>query len=169
VPQPGDDVVLGTLPVAPPIAIADLLANDIDPGGGSLTLHDVDEQTVRGLNIVRSGAWLLLGDLPPGTRSDAFTYTVANEAGRTASAQVVVRLTPIVVGTSSLVSITREANGIRIRFAGIVGHTYRLEFSASLTPGGWTTQDSATVDSTGYAEFFAPVTGVGGFFRTASP
>ena len=107
------------------------------------------------------------------TQSDAFTYTVVNEAGKTASARVLLRITPQGGEPANVLRITREANGIRIVFAGVIGRSYRLEFSpsmrASLSPQGWTTVYSTTVGPSGYVEFLAPLTGTGGFFRTATP
>ncbi len=169
VPVAADDLVTERLPLAPKIAIAELLANDVDPLGGELTLADVDSQTLRGVKITRSGPWLLLEQLPAETTSDAFSYRVGNASGLTAPAQVVVRLQPDTSPSSNILGIDMLQDGIRIRFAGIPGRTYQVQFSPPGSTFEWMTLGTATVRSDGTGEFLAPLLDSGGFFRTAAP
>ncbi|MGE3309576.1 MAG: hypothetical protein AB7O66_06355 [Limisphaerales bacterium] len=151
------------------IPVSEIVGNDTDPSNAPLELTGVDATTGRGVTVTRSGSWVLLGNLPPDVRSDAFEYEVANPAQKSARARVVIRLTPDEAPTSNLLGVTPENGGIRIRFAGIPGRTYRIQFSAS-PPGGWNTLGQTQVGPDGLATFLAPApVGGAGFYRTAYP
>ncbi len=151
------------------IPVSQIVGNDTDPSNGELELTSVDASTGRGVTVTRSGSWVLLGNLPVDVRSDAFEYEAANAAGKSSRARVVIRLTPDEAPTSNLLAVTPENGGIRIRFAGIPGRTYRIQFSAS-PPGGWGTLGQTQVGPDGLATFLAPApVGGAGFYRTAYP
>ncbi|MGH9037792.1 MAG: cadherin-like domain-containing protein, partial [Acidimicrobiia bacterium] len=68
----------------------DLLANDRDPDGGPLTLRSVGAGT-RGTATVVGNA-VLYRPNPDVSGSDSFSYTVADNAGETATGRVVVSI-----------------------------------------------------------------------------
>jgi hypothetical protein len=106
--------------------------------------------------------------LPSEVASDAFHYTVVNGTGRTDSRESSAARArrPDV----NLLETTLLENGIRLRFAGIPGRTYRIEFSPSVSPPAWSTLGQARVQPDGTATFLGPApVGGGGFYRTAYP
>lgn len=170
VPRAFDDEVEGRPGKPLKIPVSLLLGNDVDPAGAPLTAVSVQSQTGRAVPVTQSGDWILVGNLPTGVLSDAFEYEVANPSLRTARARVVIRILNDEAPTSNLLGVTSEAGGVRLRFAGIPGRTYRIQFSPSLTPPGWSTLGQATIGNDGLGSFLAPASvGGSGFYRTAYP
>jgi uncharacterized protein YjbI with pentapeptide repeats len=169
VPTAVDDSVEG-LPGKPlKIAVSALLANDLDPAAAPLVVSGVQAATGRGAAVTLSGAWVLIGNLPTGVRSDAFEYEIANPGQKTSRARVVIRLKPDEAPSSNLLGATAEDGRLRLRFVGIPGRTYRVQFSTS-PPGGWETLGQTKVGPDGIATFLAPApVGDAGFYRTAYP
>jgi hypothetical protein len=169
VPTAVDDSVEG-LPGKPlKIAVRSLLSNDRDPADASLVVSGVQATTGRGVAVTLAGAWVLLGNLPTGVRSDAFEYEISNPGQKTSRARVVIRLNPDEAPSSNLLGATTEDGRLRLRFIGIPGRTYRVQFSTS-PPGGWETLGQTLVGPDGIATFLAPApVGNSGFYRTAYP
>jgi hypothetical protein len=169
VPTAVDDLVEG-LPGKPlKIAVSSLISNDLDPANAPLSVTGVQATTGRGIPVTLSGAWVLIGNLPVGIRSDAFEYEIANPGQKTSRARVVVQLKPDEAASSNLLGATPENGRLRLRFAGIPGRTYRVQFSTS-PPGGWDTLGQTRVGPDGIATFLAPApVGAAGFYRTAYP
>ncbi len=170
VPTAVDDLLEGRPGLPLKIPIASLLTNDIDPAGGSLDIASVTPTTGRGASITRSGSWLLLANLPQGVQADAFEYVVTNAAGKTDTARVVIRLLADEAPTSNILSATPEGDGLRLRFAGIPGRRYRIQFHPGPPPAAWTVIGQAQIGPDGLGSFLAPApVGGSGFYRTAYP
>lgn len=169
VPSAAADVVIGRAGLPLKIAKASLLANDTDPEGGPLTLDLVDATTIRATPISNGGAWLLIPSLSATSKTDTFRYRVRDPEGKTATGKVTIRIEPDEEPTSNLLGATPEGAALRLRFAGIPGRTYRIQYSPGLTAPVWTTIGSATVGPDGTAGFLAPILGGTGFYRTVHP
>jgi hypothetical protein len=169
VPTARADVIVGRSGEPLKIAIADLIANDTDPDGGQLTLATFDATTGRGIPVTRSGAFLLLPELTTASSSDAFEYTVADPQGNKASARAVIRVLPDNTPSSNLLGLSVSDGMVHLRFAGIPGRRYRIEFSGSLITPQWFNLGSALVAPDGTATFTAPDVGIAGFYRTVNP
>jgi len=169
VPTAVDDEFEGRPAKPLKIPVSSLVANDLDPSGAPLVVKSVQATTGRGVSVTLAGAWVLLGNLPTGIRSDAFDYEVANPGQKSSRARVVIRLNPDEAPSSNLLGVTTAGGRLRLQFMGIPGRTYRVQFSIS-PPGGWETLGQARVGPDGVATFLAPApVGESGFYRTAYP
>src|SRR4029453_16558845 len=103
----------------------------VDPENGPLELTAFDAMTYHGAAVTRSGGWLFVSKIPA-QGSDAFAYSIEDNAGQVASATVFLRGVPDTALTANLLAVTVESGGVRIRFAGIPNRTYRIEFTPAL-------------------------------------
>ena len=133
-PIAGTDT-LGTVENTPVTApAAKLLANDADPGGNPLSVTGVSPTSSQAGTVVLNGG-LLTYTPPPGfTGSDSFTYTIANGFGGTAIGIVGVTVSRADGSSLNVVSLERTLDGFLVRFAGIPGDAYLIQFTDSLAP-----------------------------------
>ena len=123
------------------------------------------------------GAVSLLNDwvryVPPGTPTivDSFPFIVTNNLSRaavgTARVNVATNLAPSVNFT-----VDDPGNGtLRLRFSGIPGRNYSIQFSNSLDIPTWQTLATATADGAGAFEFVdtPPPAGPPRFYRSIQP
>ncbi|MFN0067447.1 MAG: hypothetical protein ACKVYV_07390 [Limisphaerales bacterium] len=169
IPAPVDDFVLRKSGPVLKVPLALLLANDIDPGGGALEIADADLETYRGATIERDGDWFIISGLQDGV-VDGFAYIVQNTGGLQAAARVRMEDNANIEPSVNLLGIEFVGGNVRIRFAGIPGRTYAVQFTPSLNPPAWATLGNATVGPDGLAVFVAPAPPApAGFYRTARP
>ncbi|MEI6676812.1 MAG: Ig-like domain-containing protein, partial [Verrucomicrobiota bacterium] len=133
------------------IAVAQLLANDSDPLGRTLTLSSVS--ALSGGTVTLSGRWITfspatgLADATPAS----FSYVLANGTGSSASATV----TLTVPGASYTTSPTTQLGGVVnnpdggkiLTFAAVPNFAYQVETSANLI--NWTPLGSITAGADG--------------------
>ncbi|HMO64113.1 MAG TPA: hypothetical protein PKE47_02620, partial [Verrucomicrobiota bacterium] len=168
-PDPQDDFVLRKSGPVLKVPLALLLANDINPGGGDLVVADADFQTYRGATIEREDDWFIISGLADGV-VDGFAYIVQNDDGRRAVARVRMEDDPNLAPTTNLLGLEFVDGQIRLRFAGIPGRTYAVQFTPTLTPPAWTNLGFAVVGPDGLGLFVAPAPpNPAGFYRTATP
>ena len=123
------------------------------------------------------GAVSLLNDwvryVPPAAPAnvDSFPFIVTNSLSRaavgTATVSIVTNLAPSVNFTSA-----DESGGmVRLRFSGIPGRNYSIQFSNSLDIPAWQTLATATADGAGAFEFVdtPPPAGPSRFYRSIQP
>ena len=135
------------------IAVAQLLANDSDPLGRSLSISSVSAGA--GGSVSLSGRWITftptsgLADSTPAT----FTYVLANGTGSTATGTVTLSVpgTSYTVSPATLLQGGIVANpdgpGKILTFAAIPGFAYQVEASANLTD--WTPLGTLTAGADG--------------------
>jgi hypothetical protein len=169
IPAPVDDFVLRKSGPVLKVPLALLLANDIDPGGGGLDIAGADLRTYRGATIQRDGDWFIIAGLQDGV-TDGFAYIVQNAGGRRAVARVRMEDDNNLDRSVNLLGIEFVGGNVRVRFAGIPGRSYAVQFTPSLNPPAWATLGNATVGPDGLAVFVAPAPpNPAGFYRTARP
>ncbi len=89
-PMAGEDSVTTQQDV--PVTITDLLANDTDPDGDSLSISGVDERSAQGGTVVNNGDGTVTYTPPAGyVGNDSFGYLISD--GRGGQAQGLVRVT----------------------------------------------------------------------------
>ena len=135
------------------VPVADLLANDFNPGGGPLTLTAVTEVSDPEVTVTLDAS----ADLPTSQliiagparfRPLSFTYTIANDQGQTASA--LVTLAPVRRTTLQ----RDEQNGLlTLRFEGLPEAHYAVEFSSLMEGADWHFLAEAVADETGLVSF----------------
>jgi hypothetical protein len=166
---------------ATPVSIraAKLLANDTDPDGDHLTLTGVSPASGQGGTVTLTGGVVTYTPDPAFVGTDTFTYDIADGRGGTAEGTVTVTVTAGPTGPVSLNIVGPphvEGSDFVVRFAGIPGYTYTIEYSDSLTPATWQKAANAVAPTTpgsfgiGVFEFREDTGGTSSrFFRTVWP
>jgi hypothetical protein len=137
-PLAGSDTV-GTIenrPVAAPVV--KLLANDTDPDGDVVMLTAASTTSAEGGTVVLDGGVVTYTPPVDFAGEDSFTYTVSDGYGGTAEGTVAVTITPINAPTLNQVSIKVEGHRRLVRFAGIPGQIYIIQWTADLCSPAWT-------------------------------
>lgn len=170
-PEPGIDVVERPAGRAVKVAVAQLLANDLDPDGDPLSLTGVSSLGTGGGEITLRGSWVFYVPPPGPDLPDSFTYTVS-DGGRTAVGQVMVLIAGPDTRPSKNTVRIRIVEGVAIvTFAGIPGRTYQIQATPTLEPAEWVTLGSQAADPTGLIIFTDPEFGLhpSRFYRTVEP
>jgi hypothetical protein len=160
---PGGSVRVNRHPVANPnaggmkqgqalsINVVKLLYNDTDADSNTLSVAGaVSPSTHGGTVTLASGAVTYTNADFTGT--DTFVYVVSDGYGGTAQGTVTVTVTPLASGPKSLNIVygpTVSGSDFVIRFAGIPGYTYTVEYADSLTPPiNWQKKTNLTAPTT---------------------
>jgi hypothetical protein len=153
-PVAGSDtlgVVEGKSVAAP---VAKLLANDTDPDPDSLTITDVSPTSVYGGTVALNGAVIVYTPAPDFVGTDSFRYTLSDRHGGTAEGVVVVTVTPADAPSLNQVSIKVEAHRRLLRFSGIPGQSYLVQWTGDLANPAWTDASPPIVAGpTGFVQF----------------
>jgi hypothetical protein len=135
------------------VAVSSLLANDSDPDGDPVTFAGVSSSSAGGGTVVLNGNWVTYTPPAGFTNSDSFTYTISDSHGSQATGTVSVVVNPNTAPASNLVIIPQGNGAYLLRFDGVPGVVYRIEFSESLQPATWLPLGSATADANGLFQY----------------
>lgn len=130
-----------------------LLVNDTDVDGDDLAVGSVDAGSVAGGTVSYLGGQVTY--VPPAGFSgvDSFGYTVSDGRGGSATGTVTVTVRERDAQGDLMASITPVAGGFRIRFAGIPGVAYAIQWADGAT-GPWSLlATSITATGLGIVEF----------------
>lgn len=114
------------------VSVAKLLLFSADPDGHTLSITGVVGSSARG------GLVTFLGDRitysPPAGYSgpDSFSYMVRDVLGATVMGTVNVNVTAAAIGSLNLISMTQTPAGFLLKYAGIPGYAYVIQFRASM-------------------------------------
>ena len=151
------------------VLTAKLLSNDTDPDGDTLTLSAVSATSTNGGTVSLGAGSVTYAPAANYVGADAFTYTVSDGRGGSATGTVLVTVRSATDPSLNIIGgVTTNQNGALIQFAGIPGRTYTVERSVDLST--WTAIGTATVPAHGITSFqdTSPPPG-GGFYRTVYP
>jgi hypothetical protein len=174
---PGTNNFLGTtntlmqLINTPPVAVADsisrppfagtkvttnlLLANDFDVDAGhSVTFHSVSNVSSQGGSVSFAAGWVHYSPPDGYTGPDSFTYWVTDSLGQptvsgTVNVGLSVNLVPSPNQTLTLLGTAQGSNTFRLRFDGIPGLTYRVEYATNLAATYWMQLTTGTANPFG--------------------
>ncbi len=151
------------------VPIANLLTNDTDADGDPVAFNAVSATSPAGGTLTTLGAWIHY--LPPVgfTNADTFTYTITDGRGGSATGTVNVQIKDSSSVTENVHIESLGDGSYRVRFFGLPGSDYAVQFSDTLNPPAWTTLQTITTDARGYGELTnTPPPGVTTrYFRTA--
>jgi hypothetical protein len=151
------------------VSLIKLLARAYDPDNDPLTISAVSPTSTNGSSVVLGPTAVIYTPSPGFIGTDAFSFTVSDGRGGTATGSVLVQVTADDRQTPNMTGIAVMAGGVRLRFAGLPHYTYRVQRAPTAT-GPWTTLGPATTASNGQGEFLdtdAPPDTA--FYRTAWP
>ncbi|HEY2951969.1 MAG TPA: MBG domain-containing protein, partial [Verrucomicrobiae bacterium] len=134
------------------VSLAALLSNDSDADGDTLTIT-VSSNSAAGGTIAVRDDWVFYTPPPGYTNADSFTYTLSDGRGGTATGTVTVAIKEDNVPSPNLTIEDLGHGSFRIRFAGIPGKIYRIQFTEDVGPPVWQTLGTATADGLGGFEF----------------
>ena len=122
------------------------------------------------------GAVSLLNDwvryVPPGTPTnvDSFPFIVTNNLSRAAIGTATVSIATNLAPSVNFTSADESGGMVRLRFSGIPGRSYSIQFSDSLDVPVWQTLATATADVSGAFELVdTPPAGPPRFYRSIQP
>ena len=123
-------------------------SGDIDKD--SLSVTAVSATSTNGGTVLLTETNIIYTPAPNFVGADAFSYTVDDGRGATATANVLVTVQP--AATLNIIGQPVATNGtVVISFAGIPGYTYSVERSSDQAT--WSTVGTFTVPSSGVADF----------------
>ena len=153
------------------LSLTRLLANDTDPDGDPRTVSSIAAASSQGGTITSNGTSLTY--TPPTTPAnftgaDAFSYTISDGRGGSATGTVNVTVTP---GDQALrtVSITMSGGAITVVFAGIPGDAYQVQTQDTMN-GPWANAGlPLPADAQGQVMFGDPSPPSSRFYRAIAP
>ena len=121
------------------ILVSQVLANDTDADGDTLTVTDAVSPTANNAIVTLDGSWLIYQPTLGFNNPDTFSYTVSDSNGGTATGTVNVSVASDGnEQTQNVISATVSGLDVIVRFAGVPGRTYRIETSTLVPPITWT-------------------------------
>jgi hypothetical protein len=103
-----------------------LLANDSDPDSDPLIVLSVISTSTNGGTVVLSSGNVLYTPVSGFSGLDAFSYTISDGRGGTASANVIVFVSDAPLPAQNALSVRKTANGFLVHFAGVPGSSYQI-------------------------------------------
>ncbi|MBI5383957.1 MAG: Ig-like domain repeat protein [Verrucomicrobia bacterium] len=170
-PVAGADTIERSLTNGSKVLVSLLLANDSDADGDALQLLAVSATSANGGAVTRNGDWVFYTPPAGFTNQDSFTYTIAESHGAQATGTVIVAI-KVDPEPSPNLRITDLSDGsYLLRFDGIPGKTYRIEYTDDLSLQTWQPLGSGTANPFGAFEFRdAPPNGLPHrFYRSVYP
>jgi len=144
-----------------------LLNRALDPDGDPFQLSSAVANSTHGGAVLISGPNVLY--VPPANfaGNDSFSYTIEDNRGGTATANVEVFVYSGTLPSMNQVMILPVPGGQRVRFAGVPGKNYLIQRATSLAPPLiWTTLQTLTAPSYGVMEFDDLTNLQSAFYRT---
>jgi len=167
-PVAGNDSIERNPLLSVKVRLATLLANDSDADGDTLT-PTVSSTNANGATITVSGGWVFYTPATGFTNADAFTYSIADGRGGSATGTVTVAIHVDNTPGQNLAITDLDNGSFLINGNGIVGYTYRLQASDSMSPFDWQDLGSVTADSTGKFNYTDTSGSSMRFYRTVYP
>ncbi len=149
-PVAGADSLQRTKNSGAKIRIATLLANDTDFDADTLTFVSADSTSAAGGVISVHGAWIIYTPPSGFTNADIFSYVVTDPGGLKATGTVSITIFAHGTQSQNLGSIDNLGNGSsRIRFNGVPGRSYTIQFTESLQTPSWQSLGTTNADALG--------------------
>ncbi len=128
----------------------DLLLNDTDPDGDSLTVIGVSPTSAAGGTVTFDGRYVFYQPPPGFTKADSFPYAVSDgNCGGTATGLVTVQVKADNLPTSKATLEPTGEGSLRLSFDGLPGGTYRIQYADSVSPPLWQDLTTQTADAFG--------------------
>lgn len=134
------------------VSKSSLLANDTDPDGDTLSVASVSSTSTNGGTVTIIGSWVFYTPPAGYTGVDSFTYTISDGRGGTYTTNIYVQV-PVDTAQSQNSKITVGASTTTVRFYGIPGRTYLVQFAEAVPTNTWFTLTSLTANALGIFEY----------------
>lgn len=125
-------ITLGTTVNQPvSIPVAKLLSFARDADGDAMSITALSPASSQGAAVALNGGLMSYSPLPGFTGTDLFSYTVS-DGRESAMGTVTITVRPADGLSLNMVSFTRTAEGFLLKFAGIPGNSYIIQFRNTL-------------------------------------
>lgn len=155
------------------VRVATLLANDTNASHDTtLTLNSVSPKSAAGGTVVKRGKWIFYKPPVGFTNADSFSYVITGIGGLQTTGSVTITIHTDLAPSQNVAANEHLANNAsHVRFAGIPGRVYTIQYAENLETPGWQTLGTRTADATGRFEFTdTPATGSPArFYRSTYP
>ncbi len=135
------------------VTIATLLSNDTDADGDVISFVSVSGTSAHGGTVSRQGNWIFYTPPAGFTNVDSYTYTISDGRGAPVTGAVTVNIRADNVPSPNLVITDLGDGSYLIRFDGIPGKTYRIQWTESVETPNWQTLGSRTANDVGLFEY----------------
>jgi hypothetical protein len=151
------------------LGLSQLLSNDSDPDGDSLTILSVSVTSTNGGTVTLTASGITYSPVNGFTGLDQFSYTISDGRGGTATAQVTVFVSAGPLPPQNGLALSTAQTGLLVRFAGTPGQSYQIQRAAAIT-GPWATLTTTPAPIYGIIEYAdqSPPAGMS-FYRAVSP
>lgn len=176
-PAPGQFTLSTYRNAAKAFSAAKLARVALDVDGDALLVTAVSASSTNGGTVQLVAGWVTYTPPLGYTGADAFTYTLSDDRGGSAPGTV-----PVLVEASTAISLNRvygpvlENGNFVVRFAGLPGATYTIEYTDSISPVNWlkainlTAPTAAGAYGRGVFQFRESASGVvSRYYRTVYP
>lgn len=153
------------------VSIATLLANDSDTDGDSITLASFTTNSVHGGSLIESNGWLIYRAPEGFTNNDSFSYVIRDAWGAVSTGLVAIVVKEDTTPSPNLTITSGGDGSYHIRFNGVPGRAYRIEFAEQPVSPVWQPLGSATADDAGAFEFIdiPPQNAASRYYRSVYP
>ena len=168
-PVPGQLIVEREPTSAAKVSVATLLTNAYDADGDVLTFLGASSLSANQGSVSVSNGWVFYTPAPGFTNVDTFTYTLSDGLGSPVTGTVTINVRTNDGPSPSLTVSVLGVSTYGIRGDGVLGRTYRIQYTDNLEQANWQTLGPATADAFG---FFYIVETNGGplrFYRSVYP
>jgi len=135
------------------IPIAKMLFYASDPDGDPLALSAVSATSTNGAAVFSNVNEVIYTPLTGYIGSDAFSWSVSDGHGGSASALVLIEVRPNDEVSGNMLPLTIVPGGYQVGFFGIPGRTYTLQRAETVT-GPWTTLSPVLVGPDGLGVYY---------------
>ena len=120
--------------------------------------------------VSRLGDWVLYTPPAALTNSDTFNYTVRDQRGTNLQAAATTVIVSNAAPTANVLVEELGNGSVRVRFSGIPGRSYSVQFSNDVNAPSWQTAATATANARGEFEFVdTPPPATPRLYRSATP
>jgi uncharacterized repeat protein (TIGR03806 family) len=169
-PVTGPDLAVGPPDIGLRLATSALLANDSDPDADPVTIQSVDSATSAGGVASLAGGWVYYTPPPGFSGEDVLVYHAADPWGASSPGAVTIDVAEDPAPTENQIVEDLGDGTIRLRFFGIPGRVYRIQYTEDLEDPVWQTLTSQNAGSLGWFEHTDhPPAGATRHYRAVNP
>ena len=168
-PVSGLDTLSRSRGLSAKVRLSALLENDTDPDGGSLTIESVDSLSEHGGSVYFEDPWVIYEPQDGFNSTDTFSYVIRNSDGETSVASVTSVVVPpgSVPTRNSVALLPQGMNGLLVRFVGVPGFNYVIQWKAQLMDPEWINLSTTAATANGLFEAL-DTSGETRFYRAVS-
>lgn len=135
------------------LPVANLVANDSDPNGGSFSITVVNNTSTNGGSVSLSGSYVIYTPVSNFVGKDQFTYTLTDSEGGSVSGTINVNILSLNLPSQSRLAINPALNDQTLIFSGFSSQLYVFQYANAVT-GPWVDFSPViTAGSSGVIEF----------------